>query len=301
MTRKAINGSAAALAVATLLAICVPIPARAASLPPLNNPATKQTFPGKFIWADLFTSEPVTAAAFYCNLFGWTSAPVEQNDKSFLILSNGDHPVAGIVMRTALSEKRPGVWIGYVSVIKPKATLAAVVAAGGKEHATARKFPNRGTQAIFSDGEGSVVGILQSSTGDPSDDEPKPGDWNWFELFSLKPQSSADFYRRAFAYEVKADTRAEKSDHLLFSSGGRARAGVAPLPIGPDAKPGWLGCVRVVDVDDVAAKAVTLGGTVLVAPRAAALGSRFAIVTDPTGGAVGLVQYVDNANPGDRP
>lgn len=299
--RNSFNRLAALFAAVTVLAIGIPLSVAAAAFPALNRPATTTRFPGKFVWADLFTSEPESAAAFYCSLLGWTAASVEQNEKSYIVLSNGGHPVAGIVQRSASAAKRAGVWIGYISVANAKTTLAAVEPAGGKERAPVRDFPNRGMQAIFTDSEGSVVGILQSSSGDPIDDEPDAGEWNWFQLFSQKPQASADFYRRAVGYEVNADSRSERSDHLILSQGGHARAGVAPLPIRPDARPGWLGCLRVANIEDTVAKAVTLGGKILVAPRPAALGSRFAVISDPTGGDVGLVQYVDNANPGDRP
>jgi predicted enzyme related to lactoylglutathione lyase len=299
--RASFGWLAAAFAAAALLGGGFPAPARAAHFPPLNQPATKQLFPGKFIWADLFTSEPETAAAFYCSLFGWTAAPIEQSDKSYIILSNGGQPVAGIVLRSPGTAKRPGLWIGYIAVANAKATLTAVEAAGGTIRAPAHKFPNRGVQAILTESEGSVVGILQSSSGDPADDEPKTGEWNWFELFSQKPQAAADFYGRAFGYEVHADMRADKTGHLVLSSGGRARAGIAPLPASADSQPGWLGCVRVTDIEATTARVVAMGGVILVAPRPAALGSRFAAISDPTGGTVGLVQYVDNANPADRP
>ena len=289
------------LAALAVLGCGAPVAVRAAAFPPLNQPAATQQFPGKFIWGDLFTSEPATAAAFYCGLFGWTASQVDQHDKSYLILRNGDHPVAGIVERASGATPRPGLWIGYISVAKAKTVLAGVAAAGGHEHAPVHKFPDRGYQAIFSDSEGAVVGILQSTSGDPADEEPRPGDWNWFELYAQKPETAGMFYRKVVGYEVNPDTRTEKSEHLVFSRDGHARAGVAPLPAGPDSRPGWLGCIRVADIDAAAAHAVALGGKVLVAPRPAALGSRFAVVADPTGGAVGLVQYVDNANPGDRP
>ena len=55
------------------------------------------------------------------------------------------------------------------------------------------------------------------------------------------------------------------------------------------------------DIEATVTKAVALGGKVLVAPRPAALGSRFAVISDPTGSEVGLVQYIDNANPANRP
>ncbi len=301
LSRTSFNRLAATFAALTLLVLGLPAPVEAASFPPLNKPATTLRFPGKFVWGDLFTSEPEAAAAFYCSLLGWTSAPIEQKDISYIVLSNAGHPVAGIVQRPAGAAKRPGIWIGYISVAKAKATLTAVEPAGGKQHAAVRSFPHRGMQAIFSDSEGSVVGILESSSGDSIDDEPDPGEWNWFQLYSQKPQAVADFYHRAFGYEVNPDTRAGKSDHLVLSSGGHARAGITPLPLGPDAKPGWLGCLRVKDIEATVAKAVTLGGKIVIAPRPAALGSRFAIISDPTGGDVGLIQYVDNANPADRP
>ena len=44
-----------------------------------------------------------------------------------------------------------------------------------------------------------------------------------------------------------------------------------------------------------------LGGEVLVAPHSVEFGSRFAIILDSTGGTVGLVQYMDNANPANSP
>ncbi len=44
-----------------------------------------------------------------------------------------------------------------------------------------------------------------------------------------------------------------------------------------------------------------LGGEVLVAPHSVEFGSRFAIILDPTGGTIGLVQYLDTANPTTSP
>jgi hypothetical protein len=40
-------------------------------LPPLNDPATDTTLPGKFIWADIFTSDVSGVQKFYSEVFGW--------------------------------------------------------------------------------------------------------------------------------------------------------------------------------------------------------------------------------------
>ena len=90
MTRISIVRTAAFTAAACLLGVITPNTLRADKFPPLNPTASAQQIPGKFIWADLFSSEPEAAAAFYSSLFGWTSAPVEKNDKSYIVLSNGE-------------------------------------------------------------------------------------------------------------------------------------------------------------------------------------------------------------------
>jgi predicted enzyme related to lactoylglutathione lyase len=278
-----------------------PASARAAAFPPLNKPATRESHPGKFVWADLFTTDPVAATKFYTGLFGWTAGTISQNGKAYTVFSKGNRPVAGLAPRPPSNTQRPSRWIGYIAVIDLPSVLKVVANAGGQVRADTRDFPHRGAQAIIADNEGSTVGLLQSTSGDPADDEPKPGEWNWFELFVKEPPAVSAFYRQVIAYEVAPDLRTERKKDFLLSSGGCARAGIAPLPDREDAKPGWLGVVRVTSIDETVALAVKLGGEVLLAPRPAAFESRFAIIADSTGGTVGLVEYVDNANPANRP
>jgi predicted enzyme related to lactoylglutathione lyase len=274
-------------------------PARAETLPPLNSPASPEHKPGKFVWADLFTSDPAAATAFYTKLFGWNASVVFQRDKSYTVFTNAGHPVAGLVTRSAAKSKesRPSRWIGYIAVDDIAATLAAATGAGGKVHAPARNFPDRGQQAIIADNEGSPVGLLQSASGDSADNEPAPGEWNWFELYANNPEKTSAFYGKVFDYAVTPDARTERKDDFLLSRGDDHRAGVAPLPDTDDAQPGWLGVIRVASVDATVAQVTGLGGRVLLFPRPAAYESRFAIIADPTGGVLGLIEYVDNANP----
>lgn len=300
MSRLTLKAWASRIVTIAAFGIVAPIAAHAA-FPPLNSPASPEHVQGKFIWADLFTSRPDVAASFYCKLLGWTVAPAEEKNRSYLVLSNGDHPVAGVVVRRKGAAEQTGVWVSYISVVDAKTALAGAVGAGAVEHAPVRDFPDRGMQAIVTDPEGSVIGLLQSSSGDASDSEPKPGDWNWFELYSVKIHTTSDFYKTAFGFEVAPDSRPGKDNHLILSESGRARAGIAPLPASPDSRSGWLGCVRVTDVDDAVSRVPGLGGTVLIPARPASLGSRFAVVADPTGSAIALIQYVDNANPANRP
>jgi predicted enzyme related to lactoylglutathione lyase len=285
-----------------LLGIGFPVFANAeAPFQPLNVPSTNEHRPGKFVWADLFTTDPVAATKFYSGLFGWTANIITQNGRDYTVFSNGSRPVAGLAPRPVSKAKRPSRWISYIAVTDLAATVKLVTKAGGLVRAEARDFPQRGIQAIIADSEGSTVGLLQSSSGESVDDEPKPGDFNWFELFVKQPQATSDFYRQVINYDVAPDLRTERKDDFVLSSGGLARAGVAPLPDREDAKAGWLAVVRVANLDETLVRAVTLGGEVMLSPREAAFESRFAIIADSTGGTIGLVEYVDNANPANRP
>ena len=296
-----LNRLASILAVTTLLGFALPASASTPYFQPLHNPATGEQHPGKIVWADLFTADAAAATKFYCGLFGWTANVIDQNGRTYTVLSNGSRPVAGLAPRHNPNSKKPARWIGYITVADLKSTLALVAPAGGQVRAPARDFPDRGAQAIITDPEDSPVGLLQSSSGDSADVEPQPGDWNWFELYAKEPKTASAFYGQVFAYEVKPDDRTARKDDYLLSSGDVPRGGVAPLPDREDAKPGWLCVVRVASIDETTARVPALGGEVLVAPRAAAYGSRFAIIADSTGGTVGVVEYVDNANPATRP
>ncbi len=269
---------------------------------PLNSPASHEHTPGKFIWADLFTTDPVAAAKFYTGLLGWTTNKIEQDGKTYTVFSNGKRPVAGLAPRSSSNVKRSSRWIGYIAVNDINATLALVPVGGGRVRAEAREFPDRGWQAIIEDNAGTIVGVLQSSSGDGSDREPKPGDLNWFELYVRDPQATSAFYGQVFGYKVEPDERTARKNDFLLSSGDLARGGVAPLSASDnDSKPGWLAVVRVEDLDTVLARVPALGGEVLVKPRAVAYESRFAIIADSTGGSIGLVEYPHNANPANRP
>ncbi len=294
------------LVLTTMLGIALASSLRASNavFQPLNSPATKEHLPGKFVWADLFTTDPVAATKFYSGLFGWTANKIEQNGKSYTVFSNGSRPVAGLAPRPASLIKRNSRWIGYVTVTNIASTLALVKQSGGEVRAKAINFPDRGLQAIIADNEGCTVGVLQSSSGDTADAEPKAGDWSWFELYVKHPKAVAAFYGQVFSYDVKPDTRTERKDDFLLTSRDRERGGVAPLPDSDDAKADWLGIVRVQNMNETLARLPALGGEVLLAPRPAAYESRFAIIADSTGGTIGLVEYVDNAkpaNPTDRP
>jgi predicted enzyme related to lactoylglutathione lyase len=297
MNIKPILRHAPIYAAAALLCAGLPASVHGAKFPPLNSPATTEQIPGKLVWADLFTTDPDSASKFYCGLLGWTATPLEQKGKSYVIFSNGGIPVAGLAPRSTTGVNHPSRWIGYLAVTDIAASLATVSKDGGVVRAPSRNFPDRGYQAIASDKDGNPIGLLQSSSGDPLDEQTKTGAWNWFEIYTGSPKAASDFYHDVFGFSVANETSSDRKSDFVLSSAGMARGGVAPLPEGNDTRPSWLGVIRVANLDQTLAKVPGLGGEVLVAPHSVEFGSRFAIILDPTGGTVGLVEYIDSANP----
>ena len=299
MHTTSIHHRLAAVAAVTivLLGVGLPASARAAKFPPLNDPATVESHTGKFVWAELFTSDSAAAAKFYSAVFGWTAVTLDQHGVAYTVFSNANHPVAGLRQRDASASPHTSRWINYIAVTDIASALTVAAKAGAVVRAPAREFRDLGSLAIITDGDSAPVGLIQSSSGDSPDREPGLGEWNWFHLFVKNPQAAADFYQQVFNYTVAPDARMGKKTELLLATGDYNRGGISALPDREDAKPGWLGVVRVANIDAVLAQVPALGGEVEVPPHEASFGSRFAIIADPTGGSVGVVEYVNNANP----
>jgi uncharacterized protein len=86
--------------------------------------------------------------------------------------------------------------------------------------------------------------------------------------------------------------------HLLLASENYARASVNPLPAARDVQPHWIGFVRVMDVPQAADAAKRLGGRVLVEPHNDRHGGTVALLADPAGAAIGVMDWIQTAPPG---
>lgn len=269
-------------------------------LPPLTTEAGSPRLPGKFIWIDLVTSNMDAARNFYSRMFGWEFRRVGDAATGYSLVLNGGRPVGGVVDVTA----RPNVpavprWVAYISVPDVAAAQKAIVAAGGRQLVAAKTFPKRGEQAVFADSEGAVFGVIKSDAGDPADFLAEQGDWIWIQLLSRDVQKATGFYRAFAGYEVVENTESSRKNQFLLVSGTFARAAVSQLPANrPKAPPMWLPFVRVENLAQSLTVAQQLGGGIAVMPRASVFDGRMAVVTDPSGALVGLLQWDDERDQG---
>lgn len=261
-------------------------------LPPLTDPASGHHIPGKFVWADLFTSDLDAARAFYTQLFGWEWRWVSDPPHPYGIFYKDGYAVAGLAFRKADSKERGYArWAHYISVPDVSAMEAAIIEKGGRALLPKRSLPDRGDIAILATPDEAVIGIIHSSSGDPGDFRPELGEFLWHELFTKDVAAAAEFYQSLFGYEVleKEDT-AEIVDYFL-ASGEHSRGGIGSLPPESETVSTWLGYIRVDDVEKAVEQVKALGGEVLVPPDPANIDGDLAIVADPVGTPIGLIRW----------
>lgn len=259
-----------------------------AAIPVMHVNATQ--LPGKFVWAELATDNLDEATRFYEGLFGWAFQTVD----GYATAYHHDEPVAGMFYypRAKSATGKPR-WFGYISVADVRQAEQSVLAAGGKVRAPLRKLPGQDAEAIvFADPEGALFGIVHFAEGDPEDYLAETGDWIWIQLVSRDVRKASRFYQRVAEYTVTPNGQANGSDQYLLSSDGYARAAVMAIsPQRQDITPSWIPSLRVNSVSATIAKAVQLGGAVLVAPRPDLFAGRAAVISDPSGGAVGIMEW----------
>jgi len=284
------------LAVAGIsIAVAAPL-----QLPPLTNLSGSPRLPGKFVWADLVTDDVLTAQKFYTDLFGWKF----YDYGGYLIGRNDDRPMCGMFQRPrpADANAKPR-WLGYLSVPNVQRAQEAVTKAGGRVLAAPQKMPKRGEQAVFADAEGALFGVVKSSAGDPEDFLADPGDWIWIQLLSRDGPKAAEFYRQVGGYEIIVNTQSNQLSDYVLTSEGYARATVRTIRT-DDAKlrPTWLLFVRVKNVGESVTLTKQLGGKVWIEPKPEFLDGKVAVIADPTGAAIGLLEWPEGlAKGGQKP
>jgi len=270
--------------------------ANAPELPPLSTVRGSPHLPGKFVWADLVTDDVLAAQKFYTELFGWKF----YDYGGYLIGMNDDRPLCGMFHRPRPADQsaKPR-WLGFISVSKVERAKEAVIKAGGRVLAPPQKMPKRGEQAVFADPEGSLFGVVKSSSGDPEDFLAAPGDWIWIQLLSRDARKAAEFYRSVAGYEIVSNTQSNRMSDYVLTSKGYARATVRTIQSDDEkVRPIWLPFVRVRNISDSVAKANQLGGKVLIEPKPELFDGKVALIADPTGASIGIMEWPEGLEKG---
>ena len=262
------------------------------AVPPITAQATGTYHPGKFVWADLITSDVESAKKFYGPLFGWEFEGDHGTTAPFTLIKQGGTPIGGIVYREGKDpSQREARWLSYISVPDVDAAASTAQQNGGEVYIAPFDLPQRGRVAVVLDPQKVPLGLLKASGGDPADEKVTRFRWMWRELWTTDTASAMLFYGKLAGYTTEsARASVQREPYTVLMSEGRGRAGMGQITQ-EGREPIWLPYVNVDDPYATAAKTVTLGGAVLIAPDSTIRNGTVGIIADPTGGILAIQKW----------
>ncbi len=243
---------------------------------------------GSFIWYELLTADPDSAAAFYGDVIGWTAASAGQPGIDYRIFCAEDGPVAGHMKLPDGAEEagmKPG-WLGYIGVDDVDAAVADIQTAGGRVHMPAMDLEDVGRMALVADPQGVPFYVMRGASEEPSPsfNPAKTGHCHWNELSTPDQDGALDFYTGRFGWEKgEVMPMGEMGGYQFIHHGGGMIGAIMTSP--PGRPSGWNFAFGVRDIDESAAKIKAGGGTVQYGPVEVPGGDWVVMASDPQGAA----------------
>jgi hypothetical protein len=253
-----------------------------ASLPPITDPPTGEHRVGKFVWVDLLTEDPAAARMFYQRLFDW-SFDDSTGPAGYFTIEHEGVAIGGLARIEDSLAASEAFWLASLSVEDVDAAAKITEARGGKVVEAPIDVAGRGRMAVIRDPSGAELALLRSATGDPIVRKPTAGRWLWIDLVTNDAGAAEAFYAELVGYGVQTVELGDELVYKVVGKDGIARAGIVEVEW-QNVEPNWLPYVGVADLNATIGKALSNGGKLLLR------NGDVAIITDPTGGAIGIQQ-----------
>ena len=160
-----------------------------------------------------------TRAAFYGDLFGWTSEQGGEEYGGYINFFKDGAQVAGLMAKQPEMGEMPDVWSIYLSVEDADAVAAAVPANGGEVLMAPMDVVDLGRMAVFTDAGGAAIGAWQPKEFKlPARLRGRhPG---WLELHIRDFAKTIAFYETVFGWTTRVEG---DSDEFRYSTMAWAR------------------------------------------------------------------------------
>lgn len=260
----------------------------------MSNPA------GSFVWYELMTPNPDAVKGFYRDVAGLTigdAAPMPDG-KDYRMLGRPDGKHTGGVLALSADMVAHGAhptWLAYLSADDTDATVAAIVADGGKLLMPAMNLPV-GRIAMVTDPQGVpfyvMTPIPPAGMPDLTSDVFSPtgvGHVSWNELASPDLAAAKQFYAKHFGFEFKESMNMGPMGDYCFIDHHGQRLGAIMQRASERQPKAWLFYIRVPSVTAAAAAIKAGGGQVIVGPVPVPANDWIAVAIDPAGAGFGVV------------
>jgi predicted enzyme related to lactoylglutathione lyase len=248
-------------------------------------------------WIDLGSADIEASAAFYTNLFGWEfqSAGPDAGGYGFLVL--GGKTVAALGPLTE-EGARPS-WTVYFNTPNAVDTAKAVQGGGGTVRLQPMDVFTAGRMAGFSDPAGAQFAVWQPGDTKGLEQVNVPNSLAWTELYTTDADAAKRFYGDVFGWRTDDTDMGGGMVYTVVSpaTGGDDASQGGIMQISPEmatggVTPHWGVYFEVADCDATVAKAVELGGSVLMGPQTMAGVGRFAQLSDAQGALFSVIASV---------
>lgn len=238
-------------------------------------------------WVDLGSPDPARAIEFYSGLFGWDVQEGPPEVDGYAICSLRGKPVAGLGPQMAPG---PPTWTTYVNVDDADAVAAKVSECGGRVAVPPFDVLDVGRMGVFADPAGAAFSVWQPREHKGAGLVNEPGAYCWSELLTTDVPGANSFYSAVFGWEAESHGPAGPGGYTEWKTAGRPVAGMMAKPetVPAEVPPHWMVYFAVADADTAVARVAELGGKVMMPPIDIGPG-RYAVVSDPTGGAFGVI------------
>ncbi|MEZ5211075.1 VOC family protein [Gordonia sp. PP30] len=243
---------------------------------------------GAPIWFDLSTTDPLTAASFYNELFGWDAEVASEEFGGYQNFTLNGKRVAGMMPYMPEGGGPENVWSVYLRTDDAAATSEAVKQAGGHVIVEPMKVGDEGTMAVFIDPAGAAIGAWQSDKHTGFAEWGVPGAPYWFENLSTDQPAAVPFYEKVFGARPQVVEGAPGNYTQYFWGDTSYGATMNAAGMLPEGTPSYWGIyITVDDVEATLQKAVDLGGGIVMGPDVTPWGT-LAAITDPLGAIISL-------------
>jgi uncharacterized protein len=275
--------------------------------------STRDDYPtGVPCWVETLQADHRPAMTFYGSLFGWDFVHAEATGGEYVVAHVDGRAVAGIGTYPVLGDPRTPVtpvWSTFIRVESAAESAARAGSAGGHLLFGPLDAGPAGRGAVLLDPSGASFGVWEAGDRVGAQVVNEPCTWAMSALHTPDPAAATRFYKAMFGWN--SQPVAPAAPVTLFRldgyDGGESSQGIPrdvvavmtaiePVPDGPSIPPHWNVNLLVDDSDEAAARAVELGGRVLIAPMDTP-GFRSAVLADPQGAAFSISHVVGAAVP----
>lgn len=246
--------------------------------------------PGVPCWIDLGVKDLASAKEFYSAVFGWEFMDTGEEFGNYNMFSKDGQMVGGMMEMGAEYEGMPVAWTVYLASNDLAESTAAVQANGGQIMMEPMRVGDSGQMTVGIDSAGAGFGLWQALDFDGFQIKDAPGAPCWFQMASKDFDKSLAFYPAVFPNLTIGGMQIEGMRYNTLQSEGEDKAGLMDANWLPEDVPSyWEIVLGVEDTDAAVANVKELGGIVTSEPMDTEWG-RMANITDPQGGAFGIIQ-----------